>query len=117
MQETQETWVRSLGWEDDMEDETATYSSILVWKTLWSESLAGCSPWVAKSPTQLSTQAHSMRLFSAALGLHCCLQALSNCISLGPMLLTQSWQVCACLHSLACLSLDKKYFPSFSAAF
>ena len=83
MQETQETWVRSLGWEDDMEDETATYSSILVWKTLWSESLAGCSPWVAKSPTQLSTQAHSMRLFSAALGLHCCLQALSNCSELG----------------------------------
>ena len=27
-----ETWVRSLGWEDPLEKEIATYSSILVWK-------------------------------------------------------------------------------------
>ena len=32
MQETQETWVRSLGWEDPLEQELATYSSILAWK-------------------------------------------------------------------------------------
>ena len=29
MQETQETWVRSLGQEDPLEEETATHSSIL----------------------------------------------------------------------------------------
>ena len=28
-----ETWVRSLGWEDTLENETATHSSILAWAT------------------------------------------------------------------------------------
>ena len=32
MQETQETWVRSLGWEDPLEEEMAAYSSILGWE-------------------------------------------------------------------------------------
>ena len=27
-----ETWVRSLGWEDSLEKEMATYSSTLAWK-------------------------------------------------------------------------------------
>ena len=27
-----ETWVRSLGWEDPLEKEMATYSSTLAWK-------------------------------------------------------------------------------------
>ena len=26
------TWVQSLGWEDHLEQETATYSSILAWR-------------------------------------------------------------------------------------
>ena len=30
VQEMQETWVRSLGWEDPLEEEKATHSSILV---------------------------------------------------------------------------------------
>ena len=30
----QETLVRSLGWEDPLEKETATHSSILAWKNL-----------------------------------------------------------------------------------
>ena len=32
-----ETWVRSLGWEDPLEKEMATYSSILAWRTPWTE--------------------------------------------------------------------------------
>ena len=32
-----ETWVRSLGWEDPLEEEMATHSSTLAWKTLWTE--------------------------------------------------------------------------------
>ena len=32
MQETQETQVRSLGWEDPQEEGLATYSSILAWE-------------------------------------------------------------------------------------
>ena len=30
-----ETWVRSLGWEDPPENGTATHSSILTWRILW----------------------------------------------------------------------------------
>ena len=32
-----ETWVRSLGWEDPLEKETATHSSIHTWKIPWTE--------------------------------------------------------------------------------
>ena len=38
----QETWVRSLGWEDPLEKEMATHSSILAWKISWTE---GYSSW------------------------------------------------------------------------
>ena len=30
--EMQKTWVRSLGWEDPLEEGTATHSSILAWR-------------------------------------------------------------------------------------
>ena len=33
----QETWVKSLGWEDPLEKEMATHSSILAWKIPWTE--------------------------------------------------------------------------------
>ena len=32
----QETWVRSLGWEDPLEKGKATHSSILAWRIPWS---------------------------------------------------------------------------------
>ena len=41
----QETWVRSLGQEDPLEEEMATHSSILAWKIHGQRSLAGSSPW------------------------------------------------------------------------
>ena len=31
----QETWVRSLGWEDPLEKKTATHSSSLAWRIPW----------------------------------------------------------------------------------
>ena len=37
MQVTQERWVWSLGWEDLLEKEVATYSSILAWEISWTE--------------------------------------------------------------------------------
>ena len=37
MQETQEMWVRFLGWEDPLEDETANHSSIFGWRITWTE--------------------------------------------------------------------------------
>ena len=33
----QETWVQSLGWEDPLEKEMATHSSILAWSIPWTE--------------------------------------------------------------------------------
>ena len=45
----QETWVRSLGWEDPLKGRTVTHSSILAWKIPWT-TVHG----VAKSWTQLS---------------------------------------------------------------
>ena len=41
MQELQETWVRSMGWEDPLEEEMATHSSILAWRIPWTEEPGG----------------------------------------------------------------------------
>ena len=44
----QETWVRSLGWEDALEKEMATHSSILAWESHGQRSLVGYSLWGRK---------------------------------------------------------------------
>ena len=54
VQETQETWVQSLGWEDPLEEAMATHSSILAWKIPWTEETGG--PWGHK---ELDTTEHS----------------------------------------------------------
>ena len=59
MQETRETWVQSLAWDDPLEEEMATYSSILAWKNstdrgVWRATARG----VARSWTRLSVHAH-----------------------------------------------------------
>ena len=36
-----ETWVRSLGWEDPLEEGTATHSSALAWEIPWTEDPRG----------------------------------------------------------------------------
>ena len=41
LQETQETWVQSLGREDPLEKEMATHSSILAWRIPWTEEPGG----------------------------------------------------------------------------
>ena len=41
MQETQETWVQSLGGGDPLEEEVATHSSTLAWKIPWMEEPSG----------------------------------------------------------------------------
>ena len=51
----QETWVRSLGWEGPLEEDMATHSSILAWRTsmdrgAWRATVHG----VAKSSPRLS---------------------------------------------------------------
>ena len=50
-----ETWVRSLGWEDPLEEGMATYSSILAWRIPMNKgALQAKSMGSQKSPTQLS---------------------------------------------------------------
>ena len=43
----QKTWVPSLGWEDALEKEMTTHSSIRAWEIPWTEELwdSGYSPW------------------------------------------------------------------------
>ena len=36
-----ETWVQSLGWEDSLEKDMATHSSILAWRIPWTEEPGG----------------------------------------------------------------------------
>ena len=55
-----ETWVRSLGWEDPLEEDLGTHSIFLVWRIpmdrgAWQATVHG----VAKSGTQLSDDAHT----------------------------------------------------------
>jgi len=37
----QETWVQSLSWEDPLEKEMATHSSVLDWRIIWTEEPGG----------------------------------------------------------------------------
>ena len=43
MQEPQETQVRSLGWEDSLEEDMVTYSSILAWRIPRTEEPGGAT--------------------------------------------------------------------------
>ena len=55
LQEMQETWVQSLGWEDPLEKEMAPHSSILAWRIPWTEEPGGLqSVGSQKSQTRLS---------------------------------------------------------------
>ena len=49
-----ETWVQSLGWEDPLEKGTATHSSILAWRILWTEEPGGLQSMITKSQTRMN---------------------------------------------------------------
>ena len=50
----QETWVQSLGWEDLLEKEMVTHSSILAWKIPWTEDPGRLQSMGPQSQTRLS---------------------------------------------------------------
>ena len=50
----QETWVRSLGWEDPLKKGTTTYSSILAWRIPWTEEAGRLQSMGSQSRTWLS---------------------------------------------------------------
>ena len=51
----QETQVRFLGWEDPLEKEMATHSSILAWKIPWTEEPGGLHPMGSQESDVLET--------------------------------------------------------------
>ena len=56
----QETGVRSLGWEDPLEKGTATHSSILAWRILWT------SAWAHKELDTTERLSLSRRVYNQA---------------------------------------------------
>ena len=53
-QETQETWVQSLSWEDDLEKEMASRSSVLAWRIPRTEESGGLQSKGLQSQTRQS---------------------------------------------------------------
>ena len=52
-------WVRSLGWEDTLEKEMATHSSIFAWKIPWTENPGGLqSMGLQRLGHDLATDSH-----------------------------------------------------------
>ena len=51
MQQLQKTQVLSLGWEDPLEQEMATYSRILAWEIPWTDEPSGLQSMGSQSQT------------------------------------------------------------------
>ena len=67
----QESWVRSLGWEDPLENGMATYFSIFAWRIPWMEEPGGLySPWGPKELDMTNTFTFSIRERLMILFLH-----------------------------------------------
>ena len=58
----QETWVRSLGWEDLLEKEMAIHSSAIAWKIPWTEE-PGRLQSMGSERVGLHSLTHSLRRF------------------------------------------------------
>ena len=62
-------WVQSLGWEDLLEQEMTTHSSIFAWKIPWTEESGMLhSPWGHKESDmteRLSTHSYASRIRSS----------------------------------------------------
>ena len=62
----QETWIQSLSWEDLLEKEMTTHSSILAWEIPWTEEWWATVDGVKKEPdkTQQLNNSHSEMVFT-----------------------------------------------------
>ena len=54
-----ETWVQSLGQEDPPEKRMATHSSILAWRSQWTEEPGGYGSWDYKESDMTEQLAHT----------------------------------------------------------
>ena len=62
----QETWVQSLGWEEPLEKEMATHSSILVWRNPWTEEPGGLQSMGHKESNRTEQLPHILELLPEA---------------------------------------------------
>jgi len=64
---TQKTQIRSLGWEDPLEEEMATHSSILAWEIPWTEEpaqLQSMGSWTVRHDQATNTHKGLLNLVS-----------------------------------------------------
>ena len=54
-------WVRSLSWEDPLEEGRATHSSVLAWRIPWTEEPGGLSPWGCKESGTIEATQHACK--------------------------------------------------------
>ena len=64
----QETWVRSLGWEDPLEKEMAIHSNILAWRVSWMEEPGGLQS-TGRKESDTTERLHFTYLCVSSLGL------------------------------------------------
>ena len=57
-----ETWVRPLDWEDPLEEDMATHSSILAWRIPWTPEPGGLQSMVSQRVRQRSITFHSAQV-------------------------------------------------------
>ena len=60
MQETQDSWAWSLGWEDPLEEERATHSSVLAWRVPGTEEPGGLQSMVSQTHQCIPSIIHSL---------------------------------------------------------
>ena len=104
----QETWVRSLGWEDSLEEGTATHFSVLAWRIPMDPGIPRGSWWatvngVTKSQTQLSKLAQHSTTWNRAMGRRgqCALVDWKSLSFINSCFQGQKWQMW-CWATLSC---------------
>ena len=84
----QETWVRSLGWQDPLEEEMITHSSILAWRIPWIEEPGGLqSMWLQRVRHNWVTNTFT---FLYTLGLHLGRQVMSIWVGMHRRVMSQN---------------------------
>ena len=88
MNETQQTWVQSLGWEDPLEEGIATHSSVLTWRIPWTEEPGRLQSIGSHSQTELKWL--SERAWTAPFPP---VSHASGCLLILPFCPLQFWQI------------------------
>ena len=104
--------VRSLGWENPLEESTATHSSILAWRILWTEELGGLQSTGSQSRIRLKQLSTHVFLLSVRAGNKESESHLIVSDSLQPHGLNSPWGVLIirCNISGLCRVIFKKIF-------